>query len=144
MNLSTILRSAVVLAVLALSACSNPIGVYRGSTTSTTTGPGGSATRTVTGDLATIFASADPNSVVIEASGLAFTATKNGDSLTFPGGQAQSVTETTGSSNTSLTSGTGTLTSTSLTMNLTLTFSQTQNGQTGNGTIMATFTGQKI
>lgn len=144
MNLSTILRSAVVLAVLAFSACSNPIGVYRGSTTTTTTGAGGTATRTVTGDLATIFASADPNSVVVEASGLAFTATKNGDSLTFPGGQAQSVTEATGSSNTSLTSGTGTLTSTNLTMNLTLTYTQTQNGQSANGTIMATFTGQKI
>lgn len=144
MNLSTILRSAVVLAVLALSACSNPVGIYRGSTTSTTTGPGGSSTRTVTGDLATVFASADPNSIVIETSGLAFTATKSGDSLTFPGGQAQSVTEANGSSNTSLTSGTGTLTNTNLTLNLTLTYTQTQNGQTGNGTIMATFTGQKI
>ncbi|MDP1915916.1 MAG: hypothetical protein Q8L14_06715 [Myxococcales bacterium] len=144
MNLSTAMRSMVVLAVFAFSACSNPVGIYRGSTTQTSSSGGTSSTRTVTGDIVTIFASNDPNSVVIESGGLAFTATKNGDALTFAGGQAQTVTETNGMSSTTLTSGTGSLTTTSLTVNLTLTQSQTANGQTANGTVMLAFTGQKI
>lgn len=141
MNLSTAMRSMVVLAVLAFSACSNPVGIYRGSTTQTASAGGASSTRTVTGDIYTIFASSDPNAIVVEAGGLAFTATKSGDSLTFPGGQAQNITETNGMSTTTLTSGTGTLTATSLTVNLTIT--QTQTGAQ-NTTIMVAFNGQKI
>ncbi len=134
----------VILTVLVFSACSNPMGVYRGSTTQTSSFGGMSSTRTVTGDIVTIFSSNDPNSVVIESGGLAFTATKNGDALTFAGGQAQTITETNGMSSTTLTSGTGSLTATSLTVNLTLTQSQTSMGQTANGTVMLAFTGQKI
>lgn len=144
MNLSTILRSAVVLAVLAFSACSNPVGIYRGSTTQTVSSGGTSSTKTITGDIVSVFASSDPNALVFESTGLALTATKNGDALTFAGGQTQSITETGGMSSTSLTSGTGSITSTSLTLNLTLTISQTGNGQTQNSTAMLAYTGQKI
>ncbi|MBL8940032.1 MAG: hypothetical protein JNM69_36105 [Archangium sp.] len=144
MTLSTIFRSAVVLAVLALSACSNPVGVYRGSTTQTVSSGGQSSTKTITGDIVTVFASSDPNQLVFESTGLALTATKNGDALTFAGGQTQSITETSGMSSTSLTSGTGSITSTSLTLNLTLTISQTGGGQTQNSTAMLAYTGQKI
>lgn len=145
MTFSTILRSAVVLAVLALSACSNPSGIYRGSTTQTVSSGGQTATTTIAGDYVTVFASTDPNQLVFEAGGeLAYTATKNGDSLTFTGGQTKTITETAGMATTSLTSGTGTMTATSLTLNLTLTTSQTGNGQTVNSTVMVAFTGQKI
>ena len=134
----------VVLAALVVSACSNPTGVYSGSTTSTVSSGGTSSTRTVTGDIVSVFASNDPNAIVVESSGLAFKATKNSDALTFAGGQAQTVTETNGMSSTALTTGTGSLTTTSLTINLTLTQSQTSMGQTSNSTIMLAFTGQKI
>jgi hypothetical protein len=144
MNLTSAVRSMLVLAAFMLSACSNPVGIYRGSTTQTSNFGGTSSTRTVTGDLITLFASSDPNSIVVEAGGLAFTATKSGDALTFAGGQTQSVMETSGMSTTTLTSGTGSLTATSLTINLTLTTSQTASGQTANGTVMVTFTGTKI
>lgn len=144
MTLSTFLRSSVVLAGLALVGCSNPVGVYRGSTTQTISSGGMSSTKTLTGDIVSVFASSDPNSLVFEATGLALTATKNGDALTFVGGQSASVTETSGMSTTSLTAGTGSLTATSLTLNLTLTISQTGGGQTSNSTAMVSFTGQKI
>ncbi|MBL8920856.1 MAG: hypothetical protein JNJ54_18480 [Myxococcaceae bacterium] len=144
MHLPTLLRSAVVLAVLALSACSNPIGIYRGTTTQTLSAGGMTQTKTIAGDLVTVFASNDPNSLVFESTGLAYTATKSGDALTFPGGQAQTITETNGMSSTTLTSGTGTLTTTSLTLNLLLTVSQTGGGQTQNTNATIAFTGQKI
>lgn len=144
MNLSAALRPVVVFAVFALSACSNPVGVYRGTTTQTITSGGQTQTTTLGGDIVTIFASADPNALVFESTGLAYTATKSGDALTFPGGQASTRTEANGNSSTTLTSGTGTLTPTSLTLNLMLTISQTGGGQTQNSNATISFTGTKI
>lgn len=131
-------------AVLGLMACSNPTGVYRGTTTQTVTSGGQTSTTTLGGDTVIVFASADPNQVVFESGGLAYTATKSGDVLTFQGGQAATRTESNGMSNTTLTSGTGTMTSTSLTLNLMLTISQTGNGQTVNSNATLAFTGAKI
>lgn len=144
MNLSTAMRSMMVLAVLAFSACSNPVGIYRGTSTQTQSANGQTQTTTITGDTVAIFASADPNSIVIESGGLAYTATKSGDSLTFQPGQAFSQTQSNGMSSTTLTSGTGTLTATSLTVNLVLTTSQTGGGQTQNTNVTLAFTGSKI
>jgi hypothetical protein len=144
MTLSQTVRVVVAVAAFALTACSNPVAVYRGSTTQTTSEGGQSVTKTITGDTVNVFASAEANTLVFESGGLAYTATKNGDSFTFVGGQTQTVTETNGTSNTSLTSGTGTTSGNSLTLNLTLTYSQTGGGQTRNGTVMLQFTGQKI
>lgn len=138
------MRSVVILAVLVLSACSNPVGVYRGTSTQTISANGQTETVTLGGAIVQVFASADPNALVFEVGDLAFTATKTGDALSFPGGQAQTQTQSNGNSSTTLSSGTGTLTATSLTLNLVLTTSQTGNGQTVNQNIMASFTGTKI
>ena len=144
MNLSTAMRSMMVLAVLVFSACSNPVGIYRGTTTQTVSANGASSTTTLGGDVIQVFASTDPNSLVFESGGLAYTATKNGDALTFTGGQAATRTESNGMSSTTLTSGTGTLTTTSLTLNLVLTVSQTGGGTTQNSNVTLAFSGQKI
>lgn len=137
-------RLAAVVAVVGLSACGGASGVYRGTTTQTITAGGSATTKTLSGDIVTIFNSAEANQLVFESSGLAYTATRNGDTLTFQGGQTSSVMETNGNSSTSLTSGTGSITATSLTLNLTLTISQTGGGNTTNATATLAFTGQKL
>lgn len=137
-------RLAAVVAVAGLSACGGPTGVYRGTTSQTLASNGATQTKTITGDTVTIFPSQEGNQLVFESTGLAFTATKNGDSLTFTGGQAYTVTESTGMSSTTLTSGTGSLSSTTLTLNMMLTISQTGGGQTQNSTATLAFTGQKL
>jgi hypothetical protein len=131
-------------ALLGLVACSNPTGIYRGTSTQTATGNGQTATTTLSGDYVTVFASSDPNQLVFESGALAFTATKAGDALTFQGGQASTRTESNGMSSTTLTSGTGTMTATSLSLSLVLTVSQTGGGQTSNTNVTVSFTGQKI
>lgn len=144
MNSSFALRLVVVLVGIIASACSNPVGVYRGTTTQTVTGGGQTETTTLTGDIITVFSSVDPNQLVFEASGLALTATRSGESLTFQGGQPSGRTQATGMSSTTVTSGTGSLTPTTLTINLMLSLSQTGNGQTSNSNATIAFTGQKI
>jgi hypothetical protein len=145
MPFALLTRSVVLFVAVLTCACGGPpVTVYRGATTQTTNVGGQSTTRTTQGDAYTVVAGNDPNTVIIETGGTAFTATRNNDALTFAGGQSVTVTETNAMSSTSLTSGTGTLTATSLTMNLTLTSSQTQNGMTANGTVMLQFTGQRL
>lgn len=105
---------------------------------------GASSTTTITGDIVSIFASAEANALVFEAGGVAYTATRSGESLTFPSGQSVTVTETNGMSSRQLTSGSGTLTATSLTLNLSLLQNQTAQGQTTNVNVTVAFNGQKI
>ncbi len=137
-------RLAAVVAVIGLSACGGPAGVYRGTTTQTITSGGTATTKTLSGDIVTIFNSAEANQLVFESTGLAYTATRSGDTLTFQSGQTSSVMETNGNSSTSLTSGTGTLSASALSINLTLTISQTGGGNTTNATATLAFTGQKL
>jgi hypothetical protein len=136
-------RLLAVVAAVSVCACGPGVeGVFRGTTTQT---PMGGAPFVSTGDLVFLSPSVQPGQVVVEVNGLGFTATQQGQALTFQANQAATRTEPGGSSSTTLTMGTGTLNGNQLSLNLSLATSQmATGGMAMPGAFTLTFTGERL
>jgi hypothetical protein len=136
------LLMVMALALVQLACGPGPEGIFRGTTTQTFVGATPAIT---TGDLVFMSPSVQPGQVVIEAIGLGFTATLQGQTLTFQPNQAATLTDARGSSSTTLTMGTGTLNGNQLSLNLSVATSQmAPGGMPMPSSYTLTFTGERL